>query len=305
MIICEPCLCDCCGNEHFVELYRMPDLRFRRFSPEYVVVECKECGHRYLNPRPREEDLFQLYPDSYYQDRNAVAHRQAPRYLKQAEIVERYQKGGRLLDVGCAGGGWIKTMQGRGWNCTGTDIVTTSHTEANVDIRAGALPDLDLELEGFDIITAWAVMEHVPAPSRYFARVHKLLCDKGRFIMLVPNGDSLWSRWAYNEDIPRHLHFFRKRTIKRYAKQHAFLIEKIVCSNDIYSRPASGRGLFQRRLLRLAGAPWMEMVTPVKSPTRRWFGRLGAALDYLLIHPWLEERLGMSGNMIVVLRKAG
>ena len=185
----------------------------------------------------------------------------------------------------------------------GTDLVASPYWEPDVHIQVGNLPDQDFAPRSFDIITAWGVMKHIRAPSSYFAAIHDLLRKGGRFIFLVPNGDSLWSRWAYMDDVPRHLHFFRRRTLKRYAERYGYRLERLVFTNDIYSRPATGRGLFRRRLLRPCRAPWEEMLVPARSITRRLIGRLGSALDYCLIHPWMEEKLGLCGNMVAVFQK--
>ena len=110
------------------------------------------------------------------------------------------------------GGAWLNTLEDR-WQCYGTDLFESPCKEDHIDIKTGVLPDINFGKKQFDVITAWGVMEHVYRPSEYFKTVHRLLKDNGSFIFLVPNGDSLWSRWAYKEDIPRHLHFFREKTV--------------------------------------------------------------------------------------------
>jgi hypothetical protein len=54
--------------------------------------------------------------------------------------------------------------------------------------------------------------------------------------------------------------FFRAKTLRLYAQKYHFQIKTIEYTNRIYSRPATGRGLFRRRFLRKAGVSWEESV---------------------------------------------
>ena len=283
----------------------MPDLRLRRYEREYSARECLKCGHRFLSPRPTIGTISQVYPESYYAGRSASDPKQTRRYLKQAAYLLKIQ-GGKILDVGCAGGGWLKTLQDKGWECHGIDFINSPYQEENIDIRHGYLPEIYNRFYSesfFDVISAWGVMEHIHNPSEYFRCINRLLKDKGIFIFMVPNGDSLWSRWAYKEDIPRHLHFFRAKALKLYAGKFGFRLMQIDYTNNIYSRPATGRGLFRRRLLRKAGASWEEAINSPHSFLLKLLGKAGGLLDICLIHPKLEEILHLCGNMVVVFKK--
>jgi 2-polyprenyl-3-methyl-5-hydroxy-6-metoxy-1,4-benzoquinol methylase len=47
------------------------------------------------------------------------------------------------------------------------------------------LPNANLKESSFDIVTAWAVFEHLHNPSDYFFEVQKVLKPGGKFIFLV------------------------------------------------------------------------------------------------------------------------
>jgi SAM-dependent methyltransferase len=210
---------------------------------------------------------------------------------------------GRILDVGCAGGEWLKMINDYGWECHGVDLVKSPHCQDNINIRYGYLPELDYPMSFFDVVCAWGVMEHVHEPSKYFECINWILKEGGVFIFMVPNAESLWSRWAYKEDIPRHIHFFRAKTLRLYAQKYHFQIKTIEYTNKIYSRPATGRGLFRRRFLRKAGVSWEESVGSPHGSFLKVLGRFGSVLDYCLIHPRLEEIFGWCGNMVVIFAK--
>lgn len=294
--------CDLCGNSGYKVLYSVPDLRFRSYEQEYSAVECKNCGHRYLSPRPALKDISSVYPEDYYAGRDSSDPRQQRRYLKQIEYLPRIKEG-KILDIGCAGGGWLKVVHGFGWQCYGTDFIESGHKEDGIDIRYGYLPEINYPDSFFDAVCAWGVMEHIHEPSKYFSSIRLFLKENGIFIFLVPNGDSLFSRWAYKEDIPRHLHFFRSKTLRLYAQKYGFKVKRIEYTNDIYSLPATGRGLFKRRLLKMAGAQWEEITGSPHTAALRLLGKAGSLLDYCLIHPKIEEFFGLCGNMVVIFAK--
>lgn len=298
----EVAKCDLCGSSKSKPLYSMPDLRFRRYDRDYQAVECVVCGHRFLNPRPTLDSLPYLYPEKYYENRSLSNTRQRERYLKQIAFLPDI-KDGRILDVECAGGSWLKIVQQFGWECYGTDFIKSPFCEEGISFKYGTLTHLDYEPSFFDVITAWGAMEHVFNPSEYFAYIHGLLKKNGLFILMVPNGDSLWSRWAYKEDIPRHLHFFRPKTLRLYAQKYDYTIQRIECTNDIYSRPASGRGSIKRRILRKLGVSWKDIIESPRQIHFKLLAKFASLLDYCLIHPKLEEFFGLCGSMVVIFKK--
>lgn len=292
--------CDFCGSFSHVRLYCVPDLRLRRFTNEYCVVECRECGHRYLDPRPSAQSLYLHYPDSYYAGREPSDPVQSVRYKKQLEMLPGTL--GKLLDVGCATGAWLSVAKKSGWECYGTDFVEARGQMPEIDIRIGEFPNIDYQPDFFDVVTAWGVLEHVYAPSAYFSTAWRVLKPGGKFIFLVPNANSLWSRWAYKEDIPRHVHFFTNKSIRNYASKYVFDVNAINITNNIYSRPATGKGMFKRNILRALGCSWEDIIDGKEAGLQKVAGYFGRFLDVLVDHR-IEERLRLSGNMIVELTK--
>jgi hypothetical protein len=52
----------------------------------------------------------------------------------------------------------------------------------------------------------------------YIREALRVLKPGGEFVCLVPSFASIASRIQHNEDIPRHLYFFTRRTIRSYAR---------------------------------------------------------------------------------------
>ena len=272
--------CDLCGGASKKPLYSMPDLRMGVFDQSYDVMECRGCGHRFLSPRPIRESIPALYPESYYEQRGGGGRSQGHTFSKRTGLLPI--ESGAILDVGCAGGEWLLTL-GKKWKRTGLDFIPPKHPTEDFEIVVGELPDAPFDDGSFDVVTAWGSLEHVESPSACFDAVRRILRPGGFFVFLVPNGDSLWSRRAYKEDIPRHLHFFRRKTVAQYARKHGFEVENVSFPDGFYSKRPSARGLFKRAILLKTGLSWERILAGDYGGWRRPLGAFGTFLDLALI----------------------
>ncbi len=292
--------CDLCGSNKADLLYRMPDLRYWTTEQEYSVVQCVHCRHRYLNPRPSSENIKKSYPDNYHNLRGREIARQKERYTKQASYFSNLPLG-RFLDIGCAKGAFCETMMETGWECYGMDLFDQRLDELpkNLKFRFGDIEEIAYPDNYFDGISAWGVFEHLDSPKKYFMEVARILKPGGLFVTMVPNGRSLWSRYAYKDDIPRHLHFFTTHSIRQYAEMAKLKIIGIDFSNKIYSRPATGRDSFRINLLKWAGVPWNQINSPQTKLYLKLLSSFGSTLGHFFIHPKIEGILKLSGMMVV------
>lgn len=141
------------------------------------------------NPRGSSAMLHRLNPPRLrYIRRQADAHWG----LSSTELTPL--RGKRALDVGCGGGLLSEPLARLGATVAGLDpsaravAVAGAHAEGQgltIDYRAGGLEDL--KEDGFDLVTALEVIEHVadaPAFARQLARV---LSPDGLLILSTPN----------------------------------------------------------------------------------------------------------------------
>src|SRR5207244_3751245 len=107
--------------------------------------------------------------------------------------------------------------------------------ERGLDVRTGELSQVAPELEdsGYDLITFWDVLEHLPDPRRELALARRLLAPGGAIAATMPNVDGLYPRltyrllarpagvWEYPE-LPVHLYDFSPATIGRLLKRAGY-----------------------------------------------------------------------------------
>jgi len=145
-----------------------------------------------------------------------------------------YEGEGKLLDYGCASGGYLSLTHDRGWHVTGMDmsehavsICRKKGFEAHVGIR----PDKQFEPNTFDVVTMWHVFEHVLSPTETLEQIKRVLKPNGRVILALPNIGSKPAQWFgiywFALDLPRHLTHFSSTTLTKLFEKNGYKVEKI------------------------------------------------------------------------------
>lgn len=299
-VVLESVNCNLCGSDDFKFLYKKPDTRYYISDIEFNVVKCRSCGLAFVNPRPTLSSMRFFYPKKFYQGRRAEDQEARARYEREAKYLESFELG-RILDIGCAGGAFLKILQDKGWEVYGMDYFNESGNIYNLDIRYGELDDIRYPFDYFDVVTAWGVFEHLHNPMKYFKEVSRILRLGGHFVFLVTNINSLMSRYGYAEDIPRHLYFFSERTLKGFAEKSNLLLVNVEFSNDIYS--GTGRDALRVNLLRRAGVSWKHIYQAQSSFPLCVLDMAGRAIGWL-IRPSIERLFRCSGIMVATARKS-
>jgi SAM-dependent methyltransferase len=301
----EHAACNLCGADDAKLLYRQRDERLRVDDIEWNLVQCRRCGLGYLNPRPTREEVTVYYPETYFAGR---AH-MADRYRRQASYVPG--DGGRLLDVGTARGDFLAVMRDRGWDVTGIELSQDAGNPHSLTIHRQAFPEeCNLRGEQFDVITAWAVFEHLHDPAAALAACARLLRPGGLLIVQVPNLNSIHARWARLEDVPRHLYFFTPGALRRYADSVGLELSRVVHTTDLFG--GSGRGALRLAFVRGLGKSTEEFFEIWRTPKRERFRRWPAltvgwtavsAVEHVLLADTVVRLARLSGQIVVEIRK--
>jgi SAM-dependent methyltransferase len=292
--------CDLCGSAEYTVRYRKPDDWLWLNQYEYPVVRCTTCDLTYVNPRPTFASTQLFYPPGYHDHRSSEEHRK--RYEIQYSYVRDFV-GKRILDVGCARGDWLNFLNEKqaGLELHGVDAFSSGVNGDAVRFHQCVLPDANLPDGYFDLVTSWAVFEHLHTPSIYFSSVARALRAGGRFVFLVTNAESCYGKYAYKEDVPRHLYHYSERTLRRYADKHGLVLEQVLFDDRLWD--GRGSGTFQHLLGGLVGADWETFYFKRLNLLQRAAIKVGWWLDRAIFATSWEARMRRSGIMIAVMRK--
>ena len=292
--------CALCGATRVRRLYRRRDYRLRIDETEWSLVRCVRCGLGFLNPRPTAEEVGAYYPRDYFAKRAA----DMPRYEALAAFVPGQT--GRLLDVGTADGHFLELMRGRGWDVAGVEPGGSrpDGDDRGLDIRYAPFPAAtsDLPDGSFDVVTAWAVFEHLHDPAGAFAECSRLLKPGGHLVIQVPNLDSISSRLPLTEDVPRHLYFYDPATLRAFGERNGLRRTAVHHTTHLFGGGA--RNALRYLLLRAIGCSVDEYFEFLyaKRPDRF---RMSAGLAAVWTLTAVVERLLLPNAMIRALKLSG
>lgn len=204
----------------------------------YQFVRCRQCGLIYLNPQPTWPERALHYSLGYrgYQRLTTATsslQRQSMQYglRKRQRLVENHVSQGRLLDVGCGGGDFVHWMRRHGeWRACGLERVTAVARAARDDYAApivvGDQSRLGFAAASFDVITLWAVLEHLSDPMQGLIECARLLRPGGLLVVRTVIGESwgacLFGKYWVGFDAPRILFVFSHHTLDRYLLSAGF-----------------------------------------------------------------------------------
>ncbi|MBL8751490.1 MAG: class I SAM-dependent methyltransferase [Planctomycetes bacterium] len=230
--------CQLCGSGERSTMFR---------DGPWEVVSCSSCSLVYVTPRLHGQALVDVYGAGYWKSDDPKVRgyadyaRESALYLKtygrRMRLVAKWLPRGRVLDVGCAAGYFLRVAQQHGHDVHGVELSPAIAHEAATALGAdrvfvGTL-DEAIAARGwragtFDAITMWDVVEHIPDPQSVLRRVRELLRPGGRFLLETQNVESRWARllgrrWHhYKHD--EHLYHFAPSTVRRLLDDCGFRV---------------------------------------------------------------------------------
>lgn len=223
--------CPLC-HSHNIHLYRT----ITRWSIPFTVDRCKECGFIFMNPRFCDDLIKSFYAKEYFEGTAEYAYydeREKNRYARyvwdaRLKIIRKYVRGGNLLDIGCAFGGFLDAAS-KYFDVAGIEISEYAGTYAKKRfgncIHIGTLENHIFHPDSFLVITMIEVIEHLSNPAFAIKECYRLLQKGGLLVIQTANMDGLQAnllkeRYAYY--MPGHLSYFTKQTLVTLLKNTGF-----------------------------------------------------------------------------------
>ena len=243
----EETLCLSCGSQKSKIVFDGIDY-LHGFPGKFRIVKCIGCGFMYTNPRPNKIEILNYYPTNY------SPHLDSSNRSKLSTVNKKkwYYNGskdvpncpsGKLLDIGCSSGSFLFKMKHLGWDVSGIEPSLDAAkvaNQSNLNVIHGSFEDYSFDeskKNTYDLITAWMVLEHLHDPKLSIEKVSELLKKDGYFVFSVPEVSS-WEfnffkdKW-YATQLPTHLSFFTKNSIKKILIEKNFKVEKIFFHSNL------------------------------------------------------------------------
>jgi len=175
------------------------------------------------------------------------------------------KSGGRLLDVGCGDGSFLRLARTCGWDVVGLDPDPNAVANAakhGIAVHEGGIEYFEGQTGVFDVITLNHVIEHVHDPIQVLKACHALLKPNGQIWLETPNIDSFGhARFKENWrglETPRHLILFNRRSLS-----HALVSAGFPTPVD-RARQSACAGMFEASFAMESGhSPYETLATPI------------------------------------------
>ena len=221
---------------------RSEDCKIKLTDGDFKIVKCSGCGLVYLQNVPEESEIYEDYYEiKFSKDDYSIDSK----YDFLAEIyainrqrlcfLKKYRKKGKLLDVGCGSGLFMKAVSDQGYDIYGIDVsskaLSFARDEFKLDVQEKSLNDLIKENRRFDIITLWHVLEHFINPVEELEKIRTLLNENGVCLIEVPNYNSIKfklsnNKWKGGNHPLYHRTFFTSKTLKETIQERGFSATK-------------------------------------------------------------------------------
>jgi 2-polyprenyl-3-methyl-5-hydroxy-6-metoxy-1,4-benzoquinol methylase len=163
---------------------------------------CLDTGLKFFLPLECEgsSDLYvRLQKHKWYYNLEKWEHNAALKWI---------QKESKLYEIGCGDGMFLEKCIKRGIKGEGNEfneVALNIAKEKGLIVHCQDISKISFhEIEPYDVVCAFQVLEHVSKPVEFLRTCLKLLKPNGRLIIAVPNSDSFLSTEENILDMPPH-----------------------------------------------------------------------------------------------------
>lgn len=226
--------CLYCSSDNLISLFK---------KNTFEVSRCNNCGLKLVVNPPDQASIAKIYSKEYFL--GDLSRYGYINYFEEEEYmqlnfrriisgIEGFVERGKILDVGCASGSFLRLLSKK-WERHGLDISDyiskCAQENSDLKIQAGELSESAYDMNSFDVVTFFDVLDHARDPFRDLKSASKILKNGG--LLVITCGDSeaffanlMRSKW-YLYVPPTHLFFFSKKTLLRILKDLGFVPLKV------------------------------------------------------------------------------
>lgn len=205
-------------------------------NSDFEILSCSNCGFAYRKI-PTDINILEL------QKNESKAHSLRPKYrytkwpFRNALVAKSIEKitgnYGKILDIGCSNGAMLASFS-KNWDKYGVELC--EHTAkvakdfAKAEIFCGPIENYLAQKESFDLITLFAVIEHLKNPKEMIKWIYDHLKPGGCLAIMTGDRESsvaqiMKKSWPLYHS-PDHLSYFSARSLRQLLEQNNFKVLK-------------------------------------------------------------------------------
>lgn len=215
--------CNICGSTNF-------EFEKSVLSPyidsSYSLFKCNSCKSFFFDKDEHTINLKSLYN---FEGKNHSKEFIARKYWNNevsriTNLISDRNKSLKILDIGCRTGDFLMHWDKR-HKLFGVEL--NSHNaeiakERGINVYCDFVENISFD-EKFDIITCYALLEHIPSPNILLTKIISALQPNGVLVILIPSIESKMVNNLEEKNIhwhmftpPEHLSFYSREFIDKY-----------------------------------------------------------------------------------------
>ncbi len=249
--------CPLCSGRDWVLVYPLGVLR---------VHKCRTCSMMFLNPYLSPEGMAKIFSSpellkkvsgffaDYCEEKTWITPRTRSAYDRAlGECLKHAPGRGKLVDVGCGEGAFLKGAKEQGWQAFGIEPNCTRAAELErehgIKIFQEDFFRATIQKNEYDAVSNWDFIEHLSDPADLVRRSRAMLKQGGLFIVATPNHFSFLdfvAAFAYRLSFGKftyalsklytvdHTLYFTDTTLCELLKREGFeILAKIKVNTDL------------------------------------------------------------------------
>ncbi|HUU57435.1 MAG TPA: methyltransferase domain-containing protein [bacterium] len=207
----------------------------------YELFRCPACGVVYSKVYLDDDRIFAIYDEDY------ARHWEQEFLIKQNRgYADRFfgeRERGRLLEVGCGTGQFLRRLKELGYDVRGVEVsLDLAKYAADLDVKVMPFEKMRVPppVARFDYVVTFHVLEHFVDSVAAVQRIAKMLKPDGVWFNYMPNvavamgnDGAHGSGWIhFNPSRLEHLTFFDEKTIRVLADKAGLEVYLVDSEND-------------------------------------------------------------------------
>lgn len=217
-----------------------PTSSLRLLLEHSVLDRCAACGHARTARAPARtgHEGYAVAAGARERYERDYLPKRTPAWRRGLERLDAL-KPGRLLDVGCNYGHFLRQARDRGWDVAGVEPGERLRAAALDDV-AGRVVESVAEAAGrgpYSAITLWDVLEHVDHPGSFLDELVALLAPGGRMLVRVPDARALsvgalrgqlYLTLCHPTNPEEHPHHYSPQSLRLLAQDRGLAVEDVL-----------------------------------------------------------------------------
>lgn len=204
---------------------------------DYSLYLCNSCDCKFFNPKEHPVDLQDMFDQLDSDNQIFEVKFSRSRYwdFHKDFIIKQYDGDiKKVLDVGCRTGDFLMHFDKK----THKEGVELSSIAANIANQRGIVIHNDYVenihfSSKFDVITSFAVLEHLPDPNVFMKVLQSWVNENGLLVLMMPSHECLKEYLAsrFNHPWrmytpPSHINFYSRKWLDETLLKEGFVLEK-------------------------------------------------------------------------------